>query len=71
MGFGWCLVDVWVIPPGVVDAASSQHDADSRCAAVQVVNSQSFFKCGSTNQKHNDVLRPVTHTNTSMTSSET
>lgn len=43
----------------VVNAASSQDDADSRCAAVQVVNRQSFFVHGSTDYKHNNVLRPV------------
>lgn len=57
-------VCVRVLPLGVVDAGSSQDDADSRCAAVQVVNSQSFFVCGSTDHKHNDVLRSATHTHT-------
>lgn len=44
---------------GVVDVASSQHDPDSRCAAVQIVNSQSFFIRGPADHKHQDVLRPV------------
>lgn len=44
---------------GVVDVASSQHDPDSRCAAVQIINSQSFFIRGPADHKHQDVLRPV------------
>lgn len=55
----WCVC-VCVRPLGVVDVASSQDDPYSRCAAVQIVNSQSFFIRGSTNHKHRDVLRPET-----------
>lgn len=54
-----CVVKC-VRPLGVVDGASSQDDSYSRCAAVQVVNTQSFFICGSTDYKHQDVLRPET-----------
>lgn len=51
-----------VLPLGVVDAGSSQDDANSRCGVVQVVNNQSFFVRGSTDHKHDDVLRSATHT---------
>jgi hypothetical protein len=42
-----------------VYCCSSQNDPHSRSGAVQVIDCQSLFIGGSSNNKHDDILRPV------------
>lgn len=47
------------LPFGVVYRCPSQNDPHSRSGAVQVINCQRLFIGGSSNNKHDDILRPV------------
>lgn len=47
------------LPFCVVHCSSSQDNPHSRSGTVQVINRQSLFIGGSSNYKHNDILRSV------------